>query len=299
MLDRPGVYDISLADYLRDPAPVPSLSAGIAGKLLNLSPAHAWHAYNEERQNYRRDGSIGTVFHALFLGKGGDYEVLEVDDFRTAAARAARDEALAAGRTPIKAADFETAAKMAEHAAMQLAEHEVGDFTNSPGKAEQTVLWQEGDVWCRACCDWLPDDLRADPHIYNLKSTACAQPEAWQKLALRNGYDLSAAHYQRGVRQVLGVEVNELFVCIETRPPYCLSVNQLPAGAIAMAERARGYAVERWGECLRRGVWPGYPSNICTLSETPAYIEAAFTERELSGFYDPEMLDQLIGASAP
>jgi hypothetical protein len=294
-----GIHDIGLADYLRDPAPAPSLSAGIAGKLLNLSPAHAWHAYNEERQDYRRDGSIGTVFHALFLGKGGDYEVLEVDDFRTAAARAARDEALAAGRTPIKAADFETAAKMAEHAAMQLAEHEIGNFTNRPGKAEQVMIWQEGETYCRSCVDWLPVDLEAFPYIVNLKTTTCAEPDWWQRNALRCGYDLSEAHYVRGIRAVLGVEVRELFVVVERTPPYCLSVNMLPAGALAMAERKRSYAVERWGECLRRGVWPAYPSHICTLTETPGYHEAAFLERELSGQYDPEMLDELIAVGAP
>ena len=302
-ITEPGIYDIPLADYLRDPAPTPSLSAGIAGKLLNLSPAHAWHAYNEQRQNYRRDGSIGTVFHALFLGKGADYEVIEAGDFRTKAAREARDEALENGKTPIKEADFDTAQVMVERAVAQLEAHEIGNFTNDRScKAEQTLLWREGDVWCRACVDWLPNYLGCGPidaPIINLKTTTCAEPDWWQRNALRCGYDLSEAHYVRGIRHLFDLEIRELFVVVESKPPYALSVNMLPNGALAMAERKRAYAVQRWGECLKRGSWPAYPSHICTLTETPGYHEAAFLERELAGQYDPAMLDNLIAASAP
>jgi hypothetical protein len=295
-----GVYDISLPEYLCDPAPAPSLSAGIAHKLLSLSPAHAWYAYSEQQRNYRRDGAVGTVFHALFLGKGGEYEIIECDDFRTKAAREARDVALFNGKTPIKAADCAAAEQMVERAVAQLEAHEIGNFAASAaGKAEQTLLWQEGDAWMRACVDWLPNDLEACPYIFNLKTTGCAEPDWWQRNALRCGYDLSEAHYIRGIRQVLGVEVRELFVAIETKPPYALSVNLLPNGALAMAERKRGYAVQRWGECVRRNAWPAYPSHICSLTETPGYHEAAFLEREVAGQYDPEMLDQLIDASAP
>ena len=296
---REGVHDLSLAEYLADPAPVPSLTAGIAGLLLDRSPAHAWWKYREDKASARRDGAIGTVFHAMFLGKGGDYRIIDHPDYRTKAAREARDEALDAGLTPITEADAETAHKMCEHAAMQLERHGIGNFTNEPGAAEQTLLWQEGDVWCRACVDWLPVMSGPLAYIINLKTTTCAEPDWWQRNALRCGYDLSEAHYVRGIRQTLGIEVRELFVVVENKPPYALSVNMLPVGALHMAERKRAYAVERWGACLASGSWPAYPSKICTLAETPAYHEAQFTERELSGAYDPEMLDNLIEMVAP
>ena len=258
-----------------------------SGKLLNLSPAHAWHAYNEQRQNYRRDGSIGTVFHALFLGKGADYEVIEADDFRTKAAQEARDEALYNGKTPIKAADFETAQVMVERAVAQLEAHEIGNFTNDR-LAKRNKRCSGARTMCGAarastgCRDHLGCGP-IDAPIINLKTTTCAEPDWWQRNALRCGYDLSEAHYVRGIRQLFGLEVRELFVAIENKPPYALSVNMLPNGALAMAERKRAYAVERWGECLKRGYWPAYPSHICTLTETPGYHEAAFLERELAG----------------
>jgi hypothetical protein len=301
MISATGVYDLSMAEYLADPCPEPSLSAGIAHTLLERSPWHAYCAHprlGAPEQDYRRDAAIGSVFHAAFLGVGADYVVVDCDDFRTKAAREARDEAVAGGKTPIKGADFATVEAMVEAATAQLDAHEIGNFTNRPGKAEQTLVWREGQVWCRSCQDWLPDDLEAEGAIYNVKTTTVAHPDVFTRRIFDLGYDLSAAHYLRGVEQLLGFEVVERFIVVERDPPYALSVIDLSPGALFMAEKRRAAAVTMWGECLRRGSWPGYPSRVCTV-DLPPYREAQQTERELAGRYEPEMLDNLIEAHAP
>lgn len=297
---KPGVYDIPLADYLRDPCPAPSLSSGIANTLLARSPAHAWHKYNDERQEYRRDAAIGTVFHALLLGKGGEYEVIEASDFRTKAAKEARDAALEAGRTPIKAVDFETAEAMETAAVAQLESHEIGNFMRRPGKSEQTIVWrEENGIWCRCCVDRLPEDLEAEGAIYDIKTSTCAHPDVWVRRVYDSGYDLSAAVYLRGVQKVLGFDdLRYRFVVVEAEPPHGLSVIELAPSALDMAEKKRAAAVALWGECLERQAWPSYPARICAIF-APPWKEAEFENKQAMGRYDPSMLDELLEAYAP
>lgn len=312
MITEPGVYEISFAEYLSDPCILPSLSAGTAHTLLERSP---WHAYSEHprlgapAQDYRRDAAIGTVFHAAFLGVGADYAAIDPADYpnkdgkipdgwTNAAIKEAKNAAMAQGKTPILLKDLATVAQMVEAASVQLDRHEIGNFTNQPGKAEQTLIWREGPVWCRARPDWMPGDLEADPWIVNLKTSTCAHPDVWFRRLFDGGYDLSAAHYVRGVEMVLGLRVTERFVVVENEPPYALSVIELSRGAMWMAEKRRAAAVEMWRACLERQSWPGYPRAVCTI-DLPPYREAQQTERELSGRYAPEMLDNLLEASAP
>lgn len=279
----PGVHDLDFAAYLRDPCPEPSLTASIAHMLVERSPAHAWHRYHADRA-YRRDAAIGTVFHALFLGSGGEYEVIDADDFRTKAAREARDVALEEGKTPIKAADFRLAEHMVEAADEQLEHHELGNFTNRPGNAEQTLIWREHNgIWCRARPDWMPDDLEAAPYIVNVKTSTCAHPDVWIRRAYEAGYDLSAAHYCRGVRELLGHEVAELFVVVETEPPHGLSVIMLDGEAMALAEKKRAGAVRLWADVVR-GERPGYPTYVCHVG-APGYKAAQIEERAALGHY--------------
>jgi hypothetical protein len=312
VITEPGVYDLSLAEYLADPAPDPSLSAGVAVRLLERSPWHAYCAHprlGAPEQRYRRDGAIGTVFHAMFLGVGADYAVVDPTDYPSKdgnipkgwtnkAIQDARDALIEDGKTPIFLNDFETVEAMVEAASVQLDRHEIGNFTNRPGKAEQTLLWQEGSVWCRSRPDWMPADLKAEPWIVNLKTSTCAHPDVWARLVFNTGYDLSAAHYIRSVEMTLGFEVVERFVVVETEPPHALSVIELSRNAMWMAEKRRSAAVEMWRACLERDSWPGYPRRVCTI-DLPPYREAQQTEREIAGRYDPAYLDVLIEASAP
>lgn len=300
-LTAPGIYDLALSAYVADPAPAPSLSAGIAHALLERSP---WHAYSKhprlggEPQVYRRDASIGTVFHALFLGKGDEYVVIDADDFRSKVAKEARDVALFNGQTPVLASDIARIEAMVEATAKQLAAHDIGDFRERPGKAEQTMLWTEGNVWCRGCIDWMPDDVDDEGAIYNIKTSTVAHPDVWSRRVFDTGYDLSAAHYTRGIYRLLGHEVIERFVVVETKPPYALSVIDLAPSALSMAGQRLAAAVEMWGACLANNRWPGYPRHIATI-DLPPYVESRQIDREMRGRYRPEMLEDLIEGFAP
>src|SRR3990167_1259095 len=92
-----GIVDgLPIADYIKDPAPQPSLSASLAHVLLTRSPKHAWLAHPRLNPAWEPDESearqdIGTIVHALLLeGDASRVVVIEAEDYRTKAAKEAR-----------------------------------------------------------------------------------------------------------------------------------------------------------------------------------------------------------------
>ncbi len=274
---EPGLHAIPVADYLA----LPALSSSLARVLLSRSPRHAWWcspalnpAYEPEEAD-RFD--VGTCAHAYLLEGATAFAIIEADDFRTKAAKEARDNARAAGKTPILASRWADVQAMAEAVHSQLARHEAPiPFTD--GHAEHTLIWREGDVLCKARPDWLHADRRT---IDDLKSTdGSANPDGWTRGPLfALGYDIQASWYLRGLKAVTGMDGQFRFVVAETRAPYGVSVVALSPAALALAERKCHRALELWRHCLDTGTWPGYPERIC-YADLPPWEETRWMERE-------------------
>ena len=105
MMTEPGVYAIAAEEYHQDPCPAPSLSASIANILLTQSPQHAWCAHPKLNPHYQREEretlDLGTAAHAYLLQGSTDFEVIAAPDWRTTAAKKAREAARATGKVPI------------------------------------------------------------------------------------------------------------------------------------------------------------------------------------------------------
>src|ERR1019366_772229 len=104
-----GFFDIPSDVYHADPCIFPSLSSGIAKNILR-SPLHAQAKHPRLRLTHDplEDESssamkLGSLIHALVLGNGPDFAVIDADDYRTKAARELRDTALEDGFIPILA----------------------------------------------------------------------------------------------------------------------------------------------------------------------------------------------------
>src|SRR6185503_15222345 len=99
-----GILNCSIDEYHNDPCETPSLSASIAKLLIDKSPMHAHAAhprFGGEKYESSAAQDAGTLIHRLLLGAGKDIETIDADDYRTNAAKAARDAAKAAGRIPV------------------------------------------------------------------------------------------------------------------------------------------------------------------------------------------------------
>jgi hypothetical protein len=103
---KPGILAVSADQYHADAlTDEPTLSATIARILVSKTPAHAWERHPKLNLNYRREESerfdIGTCAHALFLEGRQVVEVVGFGDWRSKAAKEARELARAHGRIPL------------------------------------------------------------------------------------------------------------------------------------------------------------------------------------------------------
>lgn len=280
-----GIVDgLPLADYIRDPAsPGPSLSASAAHTLLTRSARHCAYAHPRlnaawEPDEFDMAQIVGTVTHALLLENDRSrVMVIDAPDFKTKIAQLARDTALTNGKLPILAHRMAEVEAAVEAARQQLAEKEIPDaFTG--GHAERTLIWEQDGVTWRARPDWMDDDGLV---LVDLKTTGgSAEPDAWARgPLLAHGADLQAALALRGMRALCGhAERAFIFACLETTPPYALSLVGLDPMFLQFAEAKLDAAAKQWRECLATGVWPAYSPRVCWASP-PSYAVYAWGER--------------------
>lgn len=276
-----GIYDISAEEYHRDPCPEPSLSASIIHTMLSCSPAHARHEHPRLNPDLVRKHSetfdLGIAAHAYLLEGRVGFVLIEARDFKTAAAQQARDAAYAAGKTPLLAHRWKEVMAMVEAINRQLDAQADKPRPFRDGKPEQTIIWREDDVYCRARLDWLRDDFT---EIHDLKTTsASANPEQWSRALYGNGADVQAAYYRRGLKAVTGSDARFRFVVAENFAPYATSVMALGPMAMDLAEKKIRFALDLWARCLSTGDFPAYPQQTC-YADLPAYEEARWIARE-------------------
>ncbi len=110
--------------------------------------------------------------------------------------------------------------------------------------------------------------------IVDLKTTECAETEAFIRSAIKYGYDFQSAMYREGVKQNTGKEPLFVFVAIEKKPPY--SINILQADKLLIR---RGYDIFReligiYHDCKQTNNWYGYLGKFNQINNLalPAYL---------------------------
>lgn len=280
-----GIVDgLPILDYVKDPAPAPSLSASLAHVLLTRSPKHAWLASPRlsgtcELEEYDAKKIVGTVAHALLLeGDRSRVVTIEADSFQSKAARALRDEALLSGKLPVLAERMADVDAAVEAARAQLAVTELPDLFTG-GHAERTMIWQDGGVWYRSRPDWISADGTV---LADLKTTSTAEPDAWARGPLLGyEFDLQATLALCGADALLGsAERTFIFVVLEVTPPYGLSLVGLTPAYRTFAASKLDRAAAIWRECLATSHWPGYPTRVA-WAEPPSWATYRWDERLL------------------
>ncbi len=274
------------ATYHADPCLTPSLSASIIHVLCSQSPRHAWVAHPKLNPAFVAEEAgqmdIGKVCHALMLEGIDVAEWLPFPDWRTNAAKEAREAARAAGKVPILEKHREDILAMVAAARVQLNQHRDAKRAFMDGKPEQTLIWEEDGIACRARLDWIMND---HSHIYDYKTrSGSANPDQLSRTLFAEGWDCQAAWYVRGLKAITGKDVPFSFVLQETFPPYALSVVALDDWAMVQATKKCMWAVEKWAECLASGVWPGYSDRTESI-RLHEWMETAWNEKELNGVH--------------
>lgn len=309
-IDRPGLYDLPAAEYHADPCPEPSFSSSIGKLILNRSPLHgairhpriAIDPIHDEKDIF----DLGNAAHTLLLGDGREFEIVDKANWQGnvngVPSAKFKSDTRAAGKIPILIEQYERTLRMVDACHAQLAESESrGAFLPGSGKGEQALIWQEGDVWCRALLDWHPNDFQFSKLWHDYKTTTgSAHPDDWGG---RTGwglqFDFQAAFYTRGIRAVFGIaEPQFRFVVQEREEPHCICLVQLTPAAVAMAQRKVDRALQIWRECRAKNLWPGYPARVCYV-DPPPHEERRWLEREEREPMDPNMVERLLDWQRP
>ena len=300
IIDKPGIYDITSPVYHADPCPVPSLSASIAKVLDDKSPLHAWAGHprlgmtEDEDEGDAKRFDLGTAAHAVILGSDDEIVLLDPERFPSKtgsipkgytndAIREARDAAYDAGKTPVLPKQMTQVKGMASSVLAQLERNPEMKGWREDGKPEQTLIWEEGGVWCRSRLDWMPNDSRRV--FLDLKTTETnVNPEVISRYAMQMQWAIQQAFYTRGLK-ALGItdKPKFRFVAVESKPPYAVTVCGLPPEWISFAEGQVESAIRLWRKCMEANDWPGYPYDTVWI-EPPAW---AFTRIQERGLRDP------------
>lgn len=290
-------YDIGAERYHEDPCEAPSLSSSIAGTLIGHSPLHAYsqHPRLGGRSKKRtRSMDDGTLIHALLLDAGRNIISLPHDDYRTKAAKEARDEALAAGGIPVLAEKLDIQRKIASKLEARLRD----DFgIRFNGKSEVVAIWDErgalGPVRCRAMMDHVFPDTGT---ILDLKTTADGRPRSCSQSAVSYGYAIQHAAYTsalKTLRPEFTGRVQMSFVFVELEPPYAVTPATLSAELAELGAMQWRRAITTWERCLRDDEWPGYTTSRAVL-DCPPWAMTAELEFQEEG----QLLEETPG-SAP
>ena len=128
------------------------------------------------------------------------------------------------------------------------------------GKPEVSV-WGEHEVTgqltkCR--CDWLRDN---DGVVIDLKTCACASPEAFSKACADHDYAMQQVHYMDTLATAGYPQEAFAFVAIENEPPYICQCYILDEHSLRMTAEAYHQAMERLTFCIAHDDWPTYTSS--------------------------------------
>lgn len=134
------------------------------------------------------------------------------------------------------------------------------------GTPELSIFFDDPMTGLR--CKIRPDFLGNDDVIIDLKSTKNGSPAGFLGEIMRWGYHYQAAFYVRGVNAAFRAsEVKRqvrafIIIAIENFAPYEVATYMIPSDMIRDAQQQIDTNLERYAECLKNDVWPGYPNKI-------------------------------------
>lgn len=253
---KPGIYENIPPDvYHRQD----SLSRG--DLVMARWPAKLRYAKDHpEIENTSPAKEFGQMFHTALL-EPDLFKIRHVvspyTDFRTNEAKAWRDEQEKKGRTILSKVQQDTLDKMVGRAREHPQFSEV--FRRAGMKRELTVISRDPATGLLLRCRI--DILPSGNIIPDIKSTLDASPEGFGRQVWNLEYGMQAAHYLKvyNIANPQDKRTEFMFYAFEKEPPYLSAFYVTPYMVIQYYQRilrARLYVI---ANCMKTGVWPGYP----------------------------------------
>lgn len=267
-----------------------ALSASGAWLLANDCPAVYWYGspFNPDAapSENGKPMDIGTALHLAALEPDRMSEritVVDAEDWRTKAAREARDAAYGAGIVPLLTKDL----ALVERLAAALRANEFVAKLLHRADTEVSYFWQAREIACKARADIVTFGGRA---MADLKASASASPLFFQRQAFNAGHFLRDPFYRDGWEVATGQRMTDYwYVIVAREEPHLVSVIKLDERAIEWGRLMIGRAMDLFKRCRDRGYWPPYCEAPVTLG-LPEWAEYRLADKEQEGWFNPTKL---------
>lgn len=162
---------------------------------------------------------------------------------------------------------------------MAVAEGQVASIKSKPSvyalfegaQTEVPMFWIDKETG--ALCKIKPDSVKqagGGVVLADLKTTSDASPAGFSKSAGAFGYHIQQSLYCEGYEAVTGVPViGFVFVAVSNEYPYDCAPYVLDDVAESHGKLKVRQALNTYAKCKADGVWPGFGSDIKTLSLPP------------------------------
>lgn len=233
-------------------------------KAISRTPAHAKFQLDNPRQSEAL--TKGTALHTA---------VLEPDVWATKYVKAPKfDRRTTIGKNGF--ADWQircateglTSLDPDQHAAVSKMADRVRNHSTAAERlaakthVELSIFWIDDltGLLCKCRVDLLTARILTD-----LKTTKNAEEVAFMSDAARLGYHIQLAHYSAGLMAHGMARPDFSIIAVENVPPHEPIVYDLADDWLVHGRRERGRRLKLVAECLKSGVWSGYPDKPVEL----------------------------------
>lgn len=143
------------------------------------------------------------------------------------------------------------------------------------GGCEVSLVWSREGLPCKARLDKLIVDAKCPDTIIDIKKLqAFAIDEESIRKSIANWYYDQQAHwYVDGVKRVLGVKANFVWVFMEDAPPYDVCPVNFGPRWRQLGEIRAEAAFRSYRHCVETGSWPGVASDIVDIEPQKYLME--------------------------
>ena len=225
-------------------------------KEILRSPAH-FQAYLQGANRKETSAMfLGTAVHTRLLEPhlyASEYVVAPISDKRL---KAYKEFEIANANKKILTPD-----QMAviEGIAQSVSQHTSADTLLRAGLVEHSIIWQDEEtgIWLKIRPDCLCVDFDTGICL-DVKKTTDASRQAFKWACDRYLYDLQAAVYLEGLRQVFKRDFDFVFLPIEEEAPYGCALYGAPDDMLQDGKRLFRKAMRELKQCRDSGLWPSY-----------------------------------------
>lgn len=302
----PGVYapdQVPIEAYVADPCRDASLRSSDVGRILRFTPAHvvAHHPRLSSKPAWAiaratRKMDAGSIVHALVLGHGSRFVVIDPTAYRTKDGNPAKGEtaeykaevarARASGLIDLKPKVSEIVDRTSARLREQI-ERDYGLITDA--NVEQTLVWEERTPHGLVLCRTRPDLLRlfeSSAYCLEVKTSGVdLDDDGVQRLlsASHGGYLIQAAWQLRGINACyphLAGRVTHIHLFGELQYPNLVAPVSASRLALEQADRRCRRAIERFAEWRAEGLLERPSSWEERIGNMAPWLEKAWMTEE-------------------